>query len=508
MEQPEKYSFLNVLCLEDSPADAELIRKRLESSGYKLMFRLVANREEFEIALRDNMADLILSDYRLPSYDGMEALKFVTENYPDIPFICISGTIGEELAVEMMKMGAADYVLKDKLYKLVPAVKRALKETKERKELARAGTELKKLSRAVEQSPAGVIISDTKGNIEYVNQKFVEITGYTPERVSGKKVRILRNDPLSKADPRQIWETISTGAIWKGEFSSKRSSGEKYWEYVIISSIRNAEGEIANYIIIIEDITERKQMVLDLEEAKTKAEENDKLKTAFLNNMSHEIRTPMNGLLGFAELLDMPGIGQDQITEYVSYIRNSGQRLLELIDEVFEISMIESGQEYVSLTPTDINLVLSEEMQKFVKAAEIKQLILTYIPALNGNSSIITTDVLKFRKIVNNLLDNAIKFTMTGGIELGYNLQEGFLHFFVSDTGVGIPSELCDKVFEPFRQADMSVSRSFQGAGLGLAIAKAFVVLLGGRIWIDSDQGRGTIVFFTLPYIKAGDMIR
>jgi PAS domain S-box-containing protein len=507
MEQTEKYSYLNVLCLEDTPTDADLIRKRLESSGYELMFRLVTNREEFEIALKDNVPDLILSDYLLPSYSGMEALMFVTETYPDIPFICISGTIGEELAVEMMKMGAADYVLKDKLYKLVPAVKRVLKETKERKDLARAGTELKKLSLAVEQGPAGVIISDPKGNIEYVNQKFVDITGYSPERVNGKKVRILRNDPLSNPDPRQIWETISTGAIWKGEFLSKRSLGEKYWEYVIISSVRNTEGEIANYIIIIEDITERKQMVLDLEQAKTKAEENDKLKTAFLNNMSHEIRTPMNGILGFAELLEMPGVGQDQIAEYVSYIRNSGQRLVELIDEVFEISMIESGQEYVSLSPTDINLVLSEEILKFEKAAEIKQLILNYNPALNGSSSLITTDALKFRKIVSNLLDNAIKFTMTGCIELGYNLQDDFLHFFVSDTGVGIPPELCEKVFEPFRQADMSVSRNFQGAGLGLAIVKAFVVLLGGSIWIDSEEGRGTIVFFTLPYIKADEMI-
>jgi PAS domain S-box-containing protein len=501
MKQSGKLVLLKVLCLEDSPADAELIRVKLEESGYKLDFRLVSGKANFESTVRNETFDLILSDYRLPAYSGADALQFARENCPDVPFICISGTLGEELAVELMKMGSWDYVLKDKLFKLVPAVKRALKDSKERKALDEAGTELKKLSRAVEQSPAGVVITDTQGNIEYINQKFTEITGFEFGRVAGKTVRVLRKDIQSNTDILLIWKTISSGAEWKGEFYSKRSSGEMYWEYIIISSILNSDSEISNYIVIVEDITERKQMQIDLEQAKIKAEESDKLKTAFLHNMSHEIRTPMNGILGFAELLEMPLVRQEQRAEYLSYIKDSGKRLLYLLDEVFEISLIESGQEHVLLAPSDINHLILGELQKFRKEADNKDLILEFLPDLKGGKSIINTDADKVRRIINNLLENALKFTKAGFVQIGYVSQDGYLDFFVRDTGIGIPPELSEIVFEPFRQGDMSANRSFQGAGLGLAIAKAFVVLLGGNIWIDSEPGKGTSVFFRLPYL-------
>jgi len=502
MNQSDTPALLKILCLEDTNTDAELIRIKLEASGYKFDFRVVTDKSGFESAVRNENFDLILSDYRLPSYTGVDALHFVRENCSGIPFICVSGTLGEELAVELMKMGASDYVLKDKLFKLVPAVKRALNEARERKALEDAGIQLKKLSSAVEQSPAGVVITDTKGSIEYINKKFTEITGYDLSRVAGKPVRILKEGEHLNNDLSKIWKTISSGATWRGEFYSKRSSGEKYWEYVIISSILNTHGKITNYIVIIEDISDRKQMVLDLEEAKIRAEESDKLKTAFLHNMSHEIRTPLNGILGFAELLEMPGAGQDQLAEYLSYIKNSGQRLLHLMDEVFEISLIESGQEHVTLSPTDLNQLLSGEVQRIREEADRKNLILTFHPDLKGSKSIINTDAEKLKRIVNYLLDNALKFTHTGSIQLGYVSQNDFLNFFLRDTGIGIPPELCKIIFEPFRQGDMSVSRDFQGAGLGLSIAKALVLLLGGSIRIDSEPGGGTSVFFTLPHLR------
>jgi PAS domain S-box-containing protein len=490
---------LNVICLEDSPNDAELIRLNLEKAGYQMNFRVVSSGREFESILKTEPFNLVLSDYRLPSYSGAQALKFVKARYPSIPFICISGTVGDEFAVELMKMGASDYVLKDKLYKLAPAVAHTLNEAKEKKALEEAENQLRKLSRALEQSPVAVIITDTSGNIEYINKGFVEITGYDFSSIRGKPLRILKSRPGSTIESEPIWKTISSGAIWRGEHYSKRKSGEYYWEYVTISSILDADNKISNYVVIIEDITEHKQMLLDLEAARRKAEETDKLKTAFLHNMSHEIRTPLNGILGFAELLKMEGTDHDQMQEHISYMQESGSRLLHLMDEIIEISMIESMQGHVSLTQVDLNQLISEIIEGYKQEADKKNISLKILTNHKGKNMPFITDSDKLKRILEILVENAVKFTDSGSIQIGVISQPGEMNFSVSDTGIGIPPEFCEIVFEPFRQADMTDSRRFQGAGIGLSIAKAFILLLEGRIWIESLPGKGTSVFFSLP---------
>lgn len=380
---------------------------------------------------------------------------------------------------------------------------------------------LRKLSQAVEQSPITIVITDTKGNIEYVNPKFEETTGYCLEDVIGRNPRVLKTGHTSTEEYKQLWETVSNGSDWRGEFLNKRKNGELYWESASISPITDAKGEITHFIAIKEEITYRKETDLLLEEknhkikaqneeykhlneeliiAKNHAEESDKLKTSFLANMSHEIRTPMNGILGFAGLLKDPMLTGDEQKEYIDIIEKSGARMLNIINDIIDISKIESGLMKVKMTESNINDQIEYIYTFFKPEVESKGMKLSQIKSLTSTDSIIRTDREKVFAILINLVKNAIKYSNEGLIEFGYIKKGKFLEFFVSDTGIGIPKNRQKAVFERFIQADIDDKMAIQGAGLGLSISKAFVQMLGGKIWMESELGKGSTFYFTIPY--------
>ena len=238
---------------------------------------------------------------------------------------------------------------------------------------------------------------------------------------------------------------------------------------------------------------------VQLLKAKEIAEESDRLKSAFLANMSHEIRTPMNGILGFAELLKEPGLTGDEQQEYISIIQKSGVRMLNIINDIVSISKVESGQMEVSITEIDINDQLEYIHTFFKPEADQHGLQLFFKKALHLKATIVKTDKEKIYAILTNLVKNALKFTYKGSIELGYKIKDDYFEFFVCDTGVGIPKEQQQFIFERFRQGSESLNRNYEGAGLGLSISKAFVEMLGGRIWVESELGKGSIFYFTIP---------
>jgi signal transduction histidine kinase len=244
-----------------------------------------------------------------------------------------------------------------------------------------------------------------------------------------------------------------------------------------------------------------KQKTSELIVAKEKAEESDRLKSAFLANMSHEIRTPMNGILGFAELLKEPALPAEQQQEYVHIIEKSGTRLLNIINNILDISKIESGQMKVFLSESNINEQI-EYIFTFLKPEiEKKGLQFFYKNALPPNEAIIKTDREKIYAILTNLVKNAVKYTNEGSIEFGYEKKEKDLEFYIKDTGIGVAENRQDAIFERFIQADISDKHAFQGAGLGLSIAKAYVEMLGGKIWLESNHERkGSTFYFTIPY--------
>ncbi len=277
---------------------------------------------------------------------------------------------------------------------------------------------------------------------------------------------------------------------------------------VLLKKLQNAPGEFKQIGILISDFINQKG---ELKNAKEKAEESERLKTAFLANMSHEIRTPMNGILGFASLLKEPMLTGEQQQKYIDIIESSGERMLNIINDLINISKVEAGQMKVNISETNINKQIEYICTFFKPEAERKGIKLLYKTILPEHQAIIETDSEKIYAILTNLVKNAIKFTDKGIIEIGYTLRQDQgseklnneqveFQFFVKDTGIGILKEKQQAIFDRFIQADVDNKRAFQGAGLGLSITKAYVELIGGRIWLDSIPDKGSQFYFTIPY--------
>lgn len=364
----------------------------------------------------------------------------------------------------------------------------------------RTQEKIQQLSQAVEQSPVAIIITDTKGNIEYVNPKFSETSGYTFNEIVGQNPRILKSGHTSNDEYQELWQTLTAGNEWHGEFHNIGKNGELYWESASISPIINTQGKTTHYIAIKEDITDRKKVEKQLIKAKEKAEESDRLKLAFLANMSHEIRTPMNGILGFTELLKSPNLDGEEQQEYIRIIEKSGIRMLNIINDIISISKVEAGQVEISLSETNVNEQIEYLHTFFKPEAAHKGILLSINNELPTEKAIIITDREKVYAILTNLVKNAIKFTDAGSINFGYAKKGNYLEFFVKDTGFGISDAHKKIVFDRFRQANESLTRSHEGSGLGLAISKAYVEMLGGKIWMESKEGKGSSFYFTIPY--------
>ncbi|MGH2566723.1 MAG: PAS domain S-box protein, partial [Bacteroidota bacterium] len=250
---------LRILNVEDNPNDTEFIRAMLEQETILTDILRVDSREQFISALQQQHFDLILSDYNLPGFDGLSALQVAKQFAPDVPFIYVSGTIGEERAIEALKNGATDYVIKDRLKRLPAVVRRALAERQERTERRRTEEELRKLFRAIEQSPSMVMITDASGNIEYVNPKLTETTGYSAREIIGQNPRILKSGKMPDEEYQRLWKTITAGGEWHGELYNRRKTGENYWVSASISAVRNLDGVITHFVAVQEDITTRRQ---------------------------------------------------------------------------------------------------------------------------------------------------------------------------------------------------------------------------------------------------------
>lgn len=264
-----------------------------------------------------------------------------------------------------------------------------------------------------------------------------------------------------------------------------------------VAELEKSPGEFKQIGNLFHDFVEQKK---ELQEAKEKAEESDLLKSAFLANMSHEIRTPMNGILGFVELLKQPILSGEDQQNYVRIIEESGKRMLNIINDIISISKVEAGQSEVFYSETNINDQIKYIHSFFKQEAKNKNIELYYKTGLSDQDSMVVTDREKIYAIFTNLVKNAIKFTHRGFVELGYEKKGDYMEFYVRDTGVGIRPDQQSIIFERFRQANDSLSREYEGAGLGLAISKAYVEMIGGKIWVESDLGKGSVFYFTIPY--------
>jgi PAS domain S-box-containing protein len=284
------------------------------------------------------------------------------------------------------------------------------------------------------------------------------------------------------------------------EMEQYKKDGSTIYTENSISILFDDKKQAIGVLGITRNINDRKHAEEELIKAKEKAEESDRLKSAFLANMSHEIRTPMNGILGFARLLKVPNLTGEEQQEFIRIIEKSGERMLNTINSIVDISKIEAGLMKVDIKETNINEKIEFTYKFFKPEVEIKGLQLLFKNGLPAKEAIIKTDNEKVYGLLTNLIKNAIKFTYEGSIEFGYEKKGEYLEFFVKDTGIGIPQKQYQLIFERFRQGSESHNRGYEGSGLGLSIAKSYVEMLGGEIWVESEEGKGSTFYFTIPY--------
>jgi PAS domain S-box-containing protein len=628
---------LKILFVEDVKSDVELIWREIEKS--KISFsKVLADKEvKYLEYLKDFEPDLIISDYKLPQFDGMTALLLRNQLAPLIPFILVTGSINEEVAVECMKAGADDYLLKENLSRLGTAITNSIIKLKLAKEKIAAKEELQKSEMRLQKAQAIAHVgnwefdlsrgtmwgSDEALRIYGLNQETHEIPFEFARKVPLPEFRAMLDEALdrllkynepydiefklkrendgeirwihSKAElifetngeqvkvagvlqditdrknseeavkherrtlralidnlPDQIYvkdnecrkviankadvenigfkyeaevlgktdielfpgkigergynddkKVINTGKpIFDLEEEFISGKGVKRWLLTTKIPLHDKDGNITGLVGIGHDMTERKEIVEELIRSKEKAEEGDKLKTAFLHNISHEIRTPMNAIVGFSALLGEPEVDEKTRKSYIEVIMQSSNNLLSIITDIVDISNIEAKLIKTYKNEVPINTTIRSLCNQFIPKAAEKKIDMICEPGLSDYDALILTDKSKLSQIISNLINNAIKFTDKGTIKIGYRLVENFLEFCVSDTGIGISPEHHARIFDRFYQVSNAMERLYEGTGLGLAISKAYVEHLGGKIWLSSEPGKGTSFFFTIPYEK------
>ncbi len=382
----------------------------------------------------------------------------------------------------------------------------------------RTEAQLRKLSQAVEQSPVAVVITDLNARIEYVNQAFIEISGYPVEALIGQNPSLLQSGLTPVSHYEAMWAALKQGEAWSGQMVNKKKSGEIYYEYAFISPIRQPDGQITHYLAVKQDITERKrigeeldrhrhhleelvaQRTAALEAAMAAAESANRAKSSFLANISHEIRTPMNAIIGLAYRL-LKQVDDPEQREHLQLIKTSADHLLSVINDVLDLSRIEAGKLEMQEVDFDLPELLARVMSLVRERAESKGLVLS----LNAPDlpSRLRGDTTRISQALLNYLSNAIKFTAQGGVQVHVGLVESTpadvkLRFEVKDSGIGIPAEKLSQLFNPFVQADSSTTRQYGGSGLGLVITRQLAELMGGTAGCESTPGEGSRFWFTI----------
>lgn len=625
---------LKILFIEDVQSDVELIWHELKENNIPFSKLLVDNRDDYLNGLISFEPDLIISDFSLPQFDGMEALLIRNKTAPLIPFILVTESVNEEVAVDCMKAGADDYVLKDNLSRLGPSVINSINKIKILKEKKAAEKELERSNLRLQKTQTIAHIGnwelDLSAKSIWVSDEALKIYGFenasyeipleTVQKIPLPEYRLILDEAFDRllkyneqyqvefkikrlndgairtiysradleltnegqvkflgviqdiTDRKQAKEALiesenkyhlifnnildvyyetslegiildvspSIEIVSKGQYHPEDIIGRSMYDFYSDHLVREAivealkkDGSVNDFEIILiirdgtlipcsisakmtfdvngnpekiigslRDITERKKVEEELIRAKDKAEESDRLKTAFLHNISHEIRTPMNAIVGFSTLLSEPDGDVQSRQSYTEIIMQSSDHLLSIITDIVDISNIEANLVKAVKNDVNVNTILKSVFNKYCLQAARMNLELSFFPDLSDSDAVILTDGTKLTQILSNLVNNAFKFTAEGFIRFGYLVKNDFLEFYVTDTGIGIPEEHYSLIFDRFYKVENSKSSMFEGTGLGLAISKAYVELIGGRIWVSSEVGTGSSFFFTIPFHK------
>ena len=357
------------------------------------------------------------------------------------------------------------------------------------------------LKATFESTEDGLLVVESSGKIVQFNQKFIEMWNIPEEVMAlGENIVALEYVKSQLIDPETFVQNI------KHLYSDPEATSFDLLEFVDgryferYSQSQKISGKSVGRVWSFRDVTKRKKSEADLIAAKEEAEESDRLKTAFLHNVSHEIRTPMNGIIGFSSLLNEPDLNEADRHQYTAIIYQNSVQLLSIINDIVDIANVESGQARINLTEFNLNSMLRNLHEQFIMSGKENNVSITLKMSLADEDSTISADNTKLIQILSNLINNAIKFTRNGQVDIGYVLKDKLLEFRIKDSGIGIPSEYHSRIFDRFFQVDNAVSRQYSGTGLGLSICKGYIELMGGTITVESEPGKGTLFLFTIPY--------
>ncbi|WP_298233300.1 response regulator [uncultured Azohydromonas sp.] len=496
---------LRVLLLEDSRFDAELIREALRRHYPRAAVRVVCDEGRFTEQLRGGGLDLILSDYELPGFSGAQALELAQTLAPGLPFIFVSGVIGEDNAVELLKRGATDYVSKSRLERLPVVLERALREAAEREGRGRAERQLREadalFARVVDAlHDYAVVVLDTEGRIRSWNRGAQDVFGFAREQVLGH-----RADLLYTAEDRQarVFESGLEQALCEGKAADLRwmlrIDGTRLRAEGLTMPLHDDAGRHSGFCKLVHDVTQAHAHEARLRAAKEEAEQANQAKDRFLAMLSHELRTPLTPIASAVYLLEQVAQIPAQYRKLLPMIRRNVALEARLIEDLLDLTSITAGKLTLHLQPVDLHRLVHAVAEMLADDVSAKRLRVTL--ALEAADSTVMADEARMQQVLWNVVRNAIKFTPEGGgIVLRTSSADGEFRFTCTDDGIGIAAEALPQLFTPFRQADGDVQRRFGGLGLGLAIARGLVGEHGGRIEAASDGlGLGTTVTIRVP---------
>ena len=527
-------SAIRILLLEDSALDAELLSATLGEAGIAHEVRRAENRDSFIELLRWPQLQLILSDFIVPGFSGLTALEIAHETRPDVPFIFVSGALGEELAIDCLKRGATDYVLKHRMQRLAPAVNRAMAEVEDRRQRQAAEMQKQRAEDRLRQSEelfrrlvdgvqeCAISVIDSEGRIVSWNRGAERMTGYSQSEAVGMPF----NQLIAPVEQSRVWEAACQAAISReGEFRDEvlfaRKDGSSFMAALVLSATRLGEGELRGYLSIVRDVTDHRQREQEVRRARDAAEAANNAKDRFLAMLSHELRTPLTPILTAVQLLDNDPRLDRELANMISMIRRNVELEARLIDDMLDLTRVSRGKLQLHRQTTDAHAAIRSVME--ICDVEVRSKGLTCHVELEATQHFVHADPARLQQVLWNLVKNALKFTPAGGkifvrtrnadpIDDGRpasrrdraRKHQPRLVIEVQDTGIGIAPEALERIFDAFEQADASIARLFGGLGLGLSISKALVDLHEGTLNVSSSGvGQGATFTISLETVNA-----
>ncbi len=492
---------LKILIIDDNRADQNLLL-RFFSNIPEANFKLTTANSSVEGLKHYNSEnqDIIIVDYLLKNENGIEVILKFKEIGCRSEFILLTGYGSESVVADALRVGASDYISKSNLSvqileKTVRHIKQKISSEKKIKK-----TE-SKLSYILEQTYTGFATIDEYGKIINANEPYLKMVGFSSlESIIGREMIDWSAESCKKDIIAALEKCKTDGFISDFETIFDKPDGNK--TYVLINALLEEEEGSEKIFAVCRDITDRKLYEQVLEQAKIKAEKADRLKSAFLSNMSHEIRTPMNAIIGFTHLLSHTNITDEDKEEFINIIKSSGNSLLQLINDIIDLSKIEAAEININKVGFSIRESMLDILSKFSKQKP-SNIELVYDNQEKDHDIIIFTDPYRLKQILNNLLDNALKFTDSGFVNFGFKIRKDQkIEFYVKDSGIGILKDQQEVIFDRFRKIEDNKRRLYRGTGLGLAISKSLTELLGGEIWVESELKKGSVFRFNLPYYQ------